>query len=224
MGLWGPTWSGLLLPLIPYFLSFSLSLLRSFHTSYIGFMLILEHAKHIAISQHLLLSGTLFLKISAWYPPSRFWHLCWNSTSSQRPIVLARISPKAEPEIKISMHVVWGTTDPKRRTQGGRRESLTDHEECSPEMSAQLRKGTYFSTQPSSPVGQRLHYRMLVPLSKWDHGCTKLVKGDKLSGAVKPLAETRDTTYRYSEQLLDDAYVNLAAVPKDEIRKMAEKI
>lgn len=37
--------------------------------------------------------------------------------------------PKTEPEIKISMHVVWGTTDPKGRTRGGRRESLTDHEE-----------------------------------------------------------------------------------------------
>lgn len=41
----------------------SYSLLCSLHTSYTRFMLILKHNKHIPVSQHLLLSGTLFLNI-----------------------------------------------------------------------------------------------------------------------------------------------------------------
>ena len=142
------------------------------------------------VSQHLLWSETLFLRIPAWLPPSEFWHLFWNNTSLQSTTVFAWISPKAEPETKVWRHMVlggnWSQGKESRRERKLNQGYLSDLIElslasslcgswrmCSRIIYSDEEEASMYLPLPS-PFSQRLLKGILLPLTKWVHAFTRI--------------------------------------------------
>ena len=143
------------------------------------------------VSQHLLWSETLFLRIPSWLPPSEFWHLFWNNTSLQSTTVFAWISPKAEPETKVWMHVVLGGNwsqgkESRRKERKLNQGYLSDLIElslasslcgswrmCSRIIYSDEEEASMYLPLPS-PFSQRLLKGILLPLTKWVHAFTRI--------------------------------------------------
>ena len=161
------------------------------HTTCVGFMLILKHAN----MSHSICSG--LKHSSSGYLPDFLpqnsdisSEITPHSVLTQSTTVFAWISPKAEPETKVWMHMVlggnWSQGKESRRERKLNQGYLSDLIElslasslcgswrmCSRIIYSDEEEASMYLPLPS-PSSQRLLKGILLPLTKWVHAFTRI--------------------------------------------------